>query len=106
MKQIKEIYVGILQGKDGKGNIVPGTIMFAGPNPFISKGIYDKDNPPPGWSWGPFAEKAIKHDGRGVTVIYEGEEKPKLRAVMDAKKKADEKITAEREKTVEPEVSK
>jgi len=98
MKQVKEVYVGVIPRDDGTGKIVCGTIMFAGPNPFIPKGIYDEKNPPPGWEWKPFLIKAKKHDGHGVTVIYEGDEKPKLRKVMVDEAERAKKQEADQEK--------
>lgn len=95
--KVKEVYVGVLTGKDGKGEITEQSIMFAGPNPFIPKGIYTEDSPPPGWAWEPFLAKAIKHDGFGVVVVYEGAEQPDIRAAMDKDAAEARKATAEQD---------
>jgi hypothetical protein len=83
MPKVKEVLVGVIATDDGKGKVAKRQIMFAGPNPFIAPGIYNEDNPPVGWTWMPFLEKAKKHDGCGVAVIYEGDEKPAMRAVVE-----------------------
>ena len=84
-KKVKEVYVGVIPGRDGKGEPTTLTVMFAGPNPFIEKGIYNSDNPPQGWAWEPFLEKAIKHDRHGVVVVYEGEPQTDMKAVLKPK---------------------
>ena len=80
-EDIKEVYVGVVLGKDKKGEITPTSIYLRG-RP-VPKGIYTPDNPPPGWAWSKFVAKALQRDGRGIFVIREGAEQPALRKAMD-----------------------
>lgn len=96
--EVKEVLVGVIPGKDGNGEIVGRPIMFAGPNPFIPKGIYTPDNPPPGWPWETFLEKAIRHNGHGVYVVYKGDKPSPFHAVLNESLAADKKTMAEQER--------
>jgi len=92
-KKVKEVYVGVLPGKDGEGEPATRTLMFAGPNPFIEKGIYDENHPPQGWTWPKFLEKAIRHDRHGVVVVYEGEPQANMKAVLKGKKETPPEVS-------------
>jgi len=79
---IKEIYVGVVMGKNKKGEITPTTIYLRG-RP-VPKGIYTPDKLPPGpWTWETFVAKALQHDGYGIFVIREGADEPMIRKAME-----------------------
>lgn len=82
MSNVKEVLVGVRVDEGGKGELVTRPLMFAGPVPFIAPGIYTEDKPPTGWPWKQFLAKAIRHDGHGVVVVYEGQDKSAMRAVV------------------------
>ena len=96
--KIKEVYIGVVPRPGDKGELVAGRIMFNGIP--INKGIYDADHVPPGFTWdeGPssFCKKARMHDGHGLTVIYEGQEIPGVKAVIDKSIAEDEKLIRDR----------
>ena len=96
--KVKEVYIGVVPRPGDSGDMVAGRIMFNGIP--INKGIYDVDHVPHGFTWdeGPksFCKKAIQHDGHGLTVIYEGDEMPGVKAVIDKSIKADEKEVVDR----------
>jgi hypothetical protein len=98
--KIKEVYIGVVPRPGDKGELVAGRIMFNGIP--INKGIYDADHVPPGFTWdeGPksFCKKARQHDGHGLTVIYEGQEIPGVKAVIDKSIAADDKLLQDRAK--------
>ncbi len=98
--KIKEVYVGVVPRPGDDGEIVAGRIVFNGYP--INRGIYDADHVPPGFTWdeGPnsFCKKARQHDGHGLTVIYEGQEIPGVKAVIDKSVTADKKLAAEQER--------
>lgn len=89
--KIKEVYIGVVPRLGDKGKLVAGPIMFNGI--VVPKGIYDPDHVPYGFTWdeGPssFCKKARMHDGHGLTVIYEGQEIPGVKAVIDKSIKDD-----------------
>ena len=83
-KKVAEVYVGPIVSKDENGKLVAsGSIRFGG-RPILT-GVYSPDNVPPGFKWTVFVDKAIKYDGQGLTVIYEGDERTG-EALMAAKR--------------------
>ena len=94
--KVKEVYIGVVPRPGDSGEIVPGRIIFNGKP--INKGIYDADNVPPGFTWLEFEGKAKQYDGHGLTVIYEGQEMPIVKGVIDKSIAADDKLLRDRTK--------
>lgn len=85
---IKEILIGVVHKPGKKGELALTRIRFGGWP--IERGIYTRDNVPPGFTWAKFAERAIFHDGHGVIVVYEGDEISGARECLEAQAKADQ----------------
>ena len=87
-KKVAEVYVGPIVSKDKDGKLAAsGSIRFGG-RPILT-GVYSPDNVPPGFNWTVFVDKAIKYDGQGLTVLYEGDERTGEALMVRAKKKMD-----------------